>query len=64
MQQYFPTVITPLPNLTIHGLALSPDTACPADMQQYFPAASPAAIDLLNRLLTFDPGGWVPGGSL
>lgn len=25
------------------------------DVQQYFPAASPAAIDLLNRLLTFDP---------
>jgi serine/threonine protein kinase len=24
-------------------------------MQQYFPAASPAAIDLLDRLLTFDP---------
>lgn len=25
-------------------------------MQQYFPAASPQAINLLDRLLTFDPG--------
>lgn len=29
---------------------------CPADMQQYFPSASAQAIDLLDRLLTFDQG--------
>lgn len=33
----------------------------PADMQQYFPAATPQAIDLLERLLTFDQGGWGAG---
>lgn len=27
-----------------------------ADMHQYFPSASPLAIDLLDRLLAFDPG--------
>jgi hypothetical protein len=29
----------------------------PADLQQYFPTASAPAIDLLDKLLTFDPGG-------
>lgn len=34
----------------------APPSLPPADMRQYFPAASPPAIDLLDRLLTFDPG--------